>query len=301
MAGPLLQPEASDASPTPSPVGGVPHGSADLARFVAAHRRLAVLTGAGCSTESGIPDYRGPDGSWRHHKPMSFRELTGSRRARQRYWARSLVGWRRVAEARPNAAHLALARMERCGLVPALITQNVDGLHQKAGHREVLDLHGRLDRVECLGCRTGYRREPFQEELLRLNPGWQEAAGAGRRTVRPDGDVELPDVDYDAFRLPVCPRCGGDLKPGVVFFGEAVPRRRTAAAHAAVAAADALLVVGSSLMVWSGYRFARQAVGEGKPLALLNLGTTRADGAATLKVEARCGEVLTAVVADLGL
>jgi NAD-dependent SIR2 family protein deacetylase len=232
---------------------------------------------------------------------MSYRELTASRRARQRYWARSTVGWRRIADAQPNAAHRALARLEAAGVVPELITQNVDGLHQKAGHREVLDLHGRLDRVECLDCRTGYRREPFQDELTRLNPGWGDGTAAPRRTVRPDGDVDLGAVDYDAFRLPTCPRCGGDLKPGVVFFGEAVPRRHTEAAHAAVAAADALLVVGSSLMVWSGYRFARQAVAEGKPLALLNLGTTRADGEATLKVEARCGDVLAAVVAELGL
>jgi len=287
-------------SPAP-PNDDVAVRAADLSRFLADHDRVAVLTGAGCSTESGIPDYRGPDGSWRHHKPMSFRELTGSRRARRRYWARSTLGWRRIADAEPNPAHRVLARLERAGIVPVLISQNVDGLHQKAGHRNVVDLHGRLDRVECLDCHTGYRREPFQDELTRLNPDWGDAADTGRRTVRPDGDVDLPDADYDAFRLPTCPRCGGDLKPGVVFFGEAVPRRRTEAAYAAVAAADALLVVGSSLMVWSGYRFAREAVRAAKPLALLNLGRTRADGEATLKVEGRCGEVLAAVAAQLGV
>lgn len=267
-----------------------------LADFLARHRRLAVVTGAGCSTESGIPDYRGPDGTWKHKRPMSFRDFTASRLARRRYWARSTVGWRRIAEARPNGAHLALARLEENGAVHRLITQNVDGLHQKAGSRRVIDLHGRLDRVECLDCRTGYRREPFQAELERLNPGWGNAATP---TVRPDGDADLGNADYAAFELPVCPRCAGDLKPGVVFFGEPVPRQRTAAAFTAVAEAEAVLVVGSSLMVWSGYRFAREAAATGKPLAIVNLGTTRADGEATLKVEARCGEALPRAVAAL--
>ena len=270
-----------------------------MADFLERHPRVAVLTGAGCSTESGIPDYRDPAGEWKHAKPMTFREFTDSRRARRRYWARSAVGWRRIAEALPNPGHLALARLEALGRTSLLITQNVDGLHQKAGSRRVVDLHGRLDRVECLSCRIRYRREAFQAELDRLNPGWIATARRDAGT-RPDGDVDLVDADYDAFRVPACPRCSGDLKPSVVFFGEAVPRRRTERAFTALRESDALLVVGSSLMVWSGYRFAREAVLHGKPLALINLGRTRADGEATLKTEAACGEVLPAAVARLG-
>lgn len=270
---------------------------AALTALLARCHRLMVLTGAGCSTESGIPDYRGPDGSWRHSKPMTFQEFRTRRAARRRYWARSVVGWRRIADARPNGAHRALARLEDAGRVGTLVTQNVDGLHQKAGSRRVVDLHGRLDKIECLDCATVYRREPFQAELARLNPDW----GATTRMLRPDGDADLGDADYDAFVLPVCVRCGGDLKPRVVFFGEPVPRRRTETAFAALEQADGLLVVGSSLMVWSGYRFARRAVRLGKPLVLLNLGRTRADGEATVKVRGRCGEVLPRVVEALGL
>lgn len=280
----------------------LPPSPLDRLAALLAGRRFLALTGAGCSTESGIPDYRGPDGSWRHGKPMSFREFTGDPRARRRYWARSAVGWRRIAGAEPNPAHRALARLERVGRIAAVVTQNVDGLHGKAGSARVIDLHGRLDRVECLGCRTRYRRDRFQLELERLNPGWLAAparvAGAGATaTARPDGDAELAGADYDAFRVPPCPRCGGDLKPGVVFFGEAVPPRRTAAAFAALEAVDGLLVVGSSLTVWSGYRFAREAVRTGKPVAIVNLGTTRADAEAALKLDARCGAALPALVA----
>lgn len=261
-----------------------------LAALVAGARRLLVVTGAGCSTESGIPDYRHPDGTWKHRRPMLYRELLGSHEARRRYWARSFVGWERVAGARPNAGHRALARLEAAGHVADLVTQNVDGLHQKAGSRRVIDLHGRLDRVQCLGCRTGYRRDRFQAELDRLNPGWRQRASPG--LVRPDGDAELAQADVEAFVLPVCPRCGGDLKPAVVFFGEAIPRATAARAAAALAAADAVLVAGSSLSVWSGYRLARDATAAGRPLAIVNLGRTRADELATVKVEGACGEVL---------
>lgn len=268
-------------------------------------RRFLVLTGAGCSTESGIPDYRGPDGSWRHARPMSFREFCGDPRARRRYWARSAVGWRRIAAALPNDGHRALARLERAGRVAGVVTQNVDGLHGKGGSERVIDLHGRLDRVECLGCRTGYRRDRFQVELERLNPGWPPLAGgaapAGKPpAARPDGDADLGAADYDAFRVPPCPRCGGDLKPGVVFFGETVPPRRVAAGFAALDAADGLLVAGSSLAVWSGYRFARAAAAAGQPVAIVNLGATRADELAAVKVEARCGSALTALAERLG-
>ena len=255
-----------------------------------------MLTGAGCSTESGIPDYRDADGEWKHRRPMQYREFITRPAARRRYWARSLVGWRRIAAAEPNPAHRALARLEEAGRVRCLVTQNVDRLHGKAGSRRLIDLHGRLDRVECLGCRTSFRRDLFQRELERLNPGWTRTAAE----ITPDGDADLGAVDTDAFRVPGCPRCGGTLKPAVVFFGEQVPRRRVDRAFAALEEADAVLVAGSSLMVFSGYRFARAAAERGIPLALVNLGRTRADGEATLKVEGRCGEVLPRLAELLG-
>lgn len=266
-----------------------------LTRLVAESRRLLVLTGAGCSTESGIPDYRGPDGSWRHQQPMRFQEFVGSEAARKRYWARSMAGWQRIEAARPNAGHRALARLESAGALGHLITQNVDGLHGKAGSRRVIDLHGRLDRVECLVCRVLYPRREFQRELERLNPRWP----AGTGEVQPDGDADLGAVDYDAFRVPACPCCAGDLKPAVVFFGESVPPRRTARALELIEEADALLVAGSSLMVWSGYRFVRRAAALGIPVALVGLGRTRGDIEATLKVEGRCGDVLPRLATSL--
>ena len=285
----------------PSPTLGAPAGPHDaldaLAAIVERSRRLLVLTGAGCSTESGIPDYRDADGSWKSRRPMLYRDFVGSAANRRRYWARSMVGWRRIARARPNEAHRALARLERAGRLHHLITQNVDSLHQRAGSRRVLDLHGRLDRVECLECRMLFQRVAFQEELRRLNPTWHAAVDTER--ITPDGDAELSGADYDAFRLPGCPCCGGDLKPWVVFFGEGVPRGRTRKAFELLEEADALLVAGSSLMVWSGYRFARQAAADGKPVALVNLGATRADAEATLKLRGRCGEILSALAGRL--
>ncbi len=264
-----------------------------LAEFLAPFRRLFVLTGAGCSTESGIPDYRDVDGSWKHKQPMRYQEFVGSAAARRRYWSRSLVGWKRIADARPNGAHQALARLESAERIRCLVTQNVDRLHSKAGSNGVIDLHGRLDRVECLDCRSGYRREAFQGELERLNPDWGASAPA---TIRPDGDADLGDRNEEAFRVPACPRCAGVLKPGVVFFGESVPRRRVERAYEALESADAVLVAGSSLMVYSGYRFVRRAVELGRPVVALSLGRTRADGEVSLKISARCGEILPPLV-----
>lgn len=272
-----------------------------LADLLASSRRLFVLTGAGCSTESGIPDYRDADGEWKQRRPMQYREFAGSAAARRRYWARSMVGWRRIAGAEPNAAHYALGRLEAAGRVRCLVTQNVDRLHRKAGSRRMIDLHGRLDRVECLGCRTAFRRDLFQVELERLNPGWGTTVHLGPATVAPDGDADLGEVDTAGFTVPGCPCCGGTLKPAVVFFGEPVPRRRVARAFAALDEADAVLVAGSSLMVYSGYRFARAAADRGIPLALINLGRTRADDQATLKLVGRCGELLPRLVARLGI
>ncbi len=266
-----------------------------LVDLLESRRRLFVLTGAGCSTESGIPDYRDTAGEWKHRKPMQYREFVGGAEARRRYWARSLIGWRRIADAEPNQAHYALGRLETAGKVRCLVTQNVDRLHRKAGSRRLIDLHGRLDRVECLSCRTVFRRALFQRELERLNPGWGDAPA----TIAPDGDAHL-EVDTSEFKVPDCPRCGGILKPAVVFFGEQVPKRRVARAFAALDEADAVLVAGSSLMVYSGYRFARAAAERGLPLAVINLGRTRADDEATLKLVGRCGELLPELVTRLG-
>jgi len=268
-------------------------GLESLVDFVARSQRLLVLTGAGCSTDSGIPDYRDGDGLWKVRQPMTWAQFSGNEASRRRYWAGSLVGWRRIAAARPNPAHRALAELEAGGRVHHLITQNVDGLHQRAGSRRVTDLHGRLDRVRCLGCGGELVRQRFQGELERANPEW---AGRAAR-VAPDGDAALDSRDpLEAFRVPGCPACGGTLKPDVVFFGESVPRDRTSRCFARLEESDALLVVGSSLMVWSGYRFVKAAVARGLPVAAVNLGTTRADAELSLKLAAPAASVLPLVV-----
>lgn len=275
-----------------------------LRGFLQEHRQILVLTGAGCSVPSGIPDYRGPDGAWKHHQPMSIAQFTGTASARRRYWAGSLRGWPRMRDARPNAAHAALARLEGRGGVSQVVTQNVDGLHQRAGSRRVVDLHGRIDVVECLGCGARLPREDLQALLVGWNPSFAgpQATPIGRLgddgvdgEVRPDGDTPV-SRSMDTFRVPDCPECGGILKPGVVFFGENVPRSRVAAVERALAEADALLVVGSSLMVWSGYRFVRAARDRGLEVAAVNLGRTRADAEVTLKIEVDCAEALPAAL-----
>jgi NAD-dependent SIR2 family protein deacetylase len=262
-----------------------------LSAFLRRHQRLMVLTGAGCSAPSGIPDYRDRAGAWKHRQPMSFAEFTGSEAARRRYWAGSLRGWPAVRDARPNAAHAALARLEALGRVCRVVTQNVDGLHQRAGSRRVTDLHGRLDLVECLGCGCRLSRDDLQQLLVAWNPRY-----CGEAAARPDGDSRVAD-SLAAFRVPDCPECGGVLKPAVVFFGENVPAARVAEALGALHRADALLVVGSSLMVFSGYRFVRAARERGLEVAAVNLGRTRADAELTLKVEDDCAALLPALVA----
>jgi NAD-dependent SIR2 family protein deacetylase len=262
-----------------------------LSDFIQAHRRLAVLTGAGVSTGSGIPDYRDEQGDWKRARPVEFRPFMTDPKVRRRYWARSTIGWPIVQRARPNGAHHALARMEKSGRVRLLITQNVDGLHAAAGSREVLDLHGRLDLVRCMSCDSTLPRADLQHELLARNPGWSRVEGR----VAPDGDVHLEGRDEEGFIVPDCARCGGILKPDVVFFGEAVPRERVDRAFEAVADADALLVVGSSLMVYSGYRFAEAAATAGKPVAAINLGRTRADHLLSLKITEPCEHALAHV------
>jgi NAD-dependent SIR2 family protein deacetylase len=259
-----------------------------LQDFIQRHRRLFLLTGAGCSTESGIPDYRDAEGSWKRAQPVMFRAFMTEPQTRQRYWARSLIGWRRFGHARPNATHHALARLDKNGRVERLVTQNVDRLHQAAGSTKVIDLHGRLDIVLCMACDARIAREDLQNELLRLNPDWERLDARDA----PDGDADLESRDFSTFNVPPCERCGGILKPDVVFFGESVPKDRVDTAMLHVEQADAMLVVGSSLMVYSGYRFVEAAARHGKPIAAVNLGRTRADDLLTLKVEQSCAAAL---------
>ncbi|MGQ4878271.1 NAD-dependent protein deacetylase [Billgrantia sp. LNSP4103-1] len=264
-----------------------------LRDFLRCHPRLAVLTGAGVSTDSGIPDYRDATGAWKSAPPMQHQQFMSSHAARQRYWARALVGFRALHGARPGDAHRALARLEQAGVVHGIVTQNVDGLHQKAGSRRVIDLHGRAEQVRCMACGALRMRHDLHAELAERNPEW----GDTEAEVRPDGDADL-ETDFSSFVVPGCCRCGeGIWKPDVVFFGDSVPRDRVSRARALVDEAEALLVVGSSLMVYSGFRFARQADASGKPIACLNLGRTRADALYALKLEAPIGEVLAAVAA----
>ena len=260
----------------------------DALREAVAGGGVLAITGAGCSTGSGIPDYRDDDGGWKRSRPIEFRDFLHSARARKRYWARSLLGWRNVAAASPGPAHQALARLERDGLVRWLITQNVDGLHQRAGSRRVTDLHGRLDTVRCLGCGDRLDRRDFQQTLIETNPEWQAMTAPSR----PDGDVDLEDVDFRGFTVPGCRLCGGMLKPDVVFFGENVASSVVQTAFSRLASARLLLVAGSSLMVWSGYRFVRRAVELRIPVAIINRGRTRGDSEAVYRLHGDCGAVL---------
>jgi NAD-dependent SIR2 family protein deacetylase len=272
-----------------------PEPDARLADFVRMHPRLFVLTGAGCSTESGIPDYRDHNGDWKRAAPVNYQDFMGSEATRKRYWARSVVGWKVIGQAHPGPAHRALAQLEAAGRVRLLLTQNVDGLHSAAGSRHTIDLHGRIDTVCCMACGTRTRRAHLQQELESLNPDWAQLSA---RTA-PDGDADLDGRDFASFRVPACQRCGGLLKPDVVFFGEGVPAERLAAARAALADSDAVLVAGSSLMVYSGYRFVQAAVAAGLPVAAVNLGRTRADEMISLKLEQPVGEALSALVEQL--
>ena len=270
-------------------------GLQPLIDFATRHPRLLVITGAGCSTAAGIPDYRDEHGAWKRREPMRYPVFVGDTLARQRYWARSMLGWHTMAAARPTAAHHALAQLERAGRVGLLVTQNVDGLHQAAGSAKVVDLHGRIDTVCCLGCGTRSPRRALQETLMARNPAW---LALDARSL-PDGDADLDGLDFAAFDVPACPHCGGVLKPDVVFFGESVPRERVAAVREALAQADAVLVAGSSLMVYSGYRFVEEAVASGKPVAAVNIGRTRADPVVTLKVEADVGVAMNTLAGEM--
>lgn len=266
-----------------------------LLGFLDATPRVLLLTGAGVSTASGIPDYRDADGAWKRGPPITGQVFRNDARQRARYWARSMIGWPLLAAAQPNAAHRALAALQAQGRITRLITQNVDGLHQAAGSTDVIDLHGRLDTVICLVCGQRSPRGVFQQRLQDDNPDW-----AARTAVAlPDGDADLEHADFSTFTVPACTQCGGMLKPDVVFFGEGVPRERVDAAFAALHASDGLLVVGSSLMVYSGYRFAVAARERGLTISVLTLGKTRADDIVDVKIDAPCGETLTSAIAEL--
>lgn len=272
-----------------------PPGACALFDFVQRHPRLFVLTGAGISTDSGIPGYRDARGQWQRSQPITLQAFLGSHAGRQRYWARSMLGWPVAWQARPNAAHHALSRLGAHGRLTGLVTQNVDGLHQRAGSEGVIELHGSLASAICLDCGASHDRAGLQDWLLAQNAGLRDVIAEPAA----DGDVHFESPLFAQFRVPECGRCGGILKPDVVFFGESVPRPRVDAARAALEAADAMLVVGSSLMVYSGYRFCVWAGQMGKPVAALNLGTTRADAMLALKVEAGCAPTLQALVSRL--
>ncbi len=259
-----------------------------LEQFIHQARQLFVLTGAGCSTAAGIPDYRDEGGQWKRAQPMTYQHFTASSAARRRYWARSLVGWPIVDSAVPGTSHRALARLQTDGPVHYLLTQNVDGLHRKAGSPQVQELHGRLDTIICLQCGERTQRRLFQQRMAGLNPAWADR----RALVAPDGDADIDETDFSDFIIPDCERCAGVLKPDVVYFGEAVPRDRVQEAMLALERADAMLIVGSSMMVFSGFRFARRAHELGLPIASLTLGKGRADPYLTLKVDAPCEDGL---------
>jgi len=259
-------------------------------------RRVAVLTGAGLSTDSGIPDYRGPDSP--PSNPMTIRQFTSDPVFRQRYWARNHVGWRHMDYTRPNAGHRAVAALEHAGVACGVITQNVDLLHTKAGSRNVINLHGTYARVVCLSCGRSMSRAALAEQLGVLNPGFTEQVeAAGGLAVAPDADAVIADTA--SFRYLDCPACGGMFKPDIVYFGESVPEAIVQQAFSMVNDADALLVAGSSLTVFSGYRFVRHAAARGIPVAIVNRGPTRGDELATIKVEGGCSELLTLLAEEL--
>lgn len=266
-----------------------------LARFIRKHPRLVVLTGAGISLDSGIPTYRNETGEWLSGPPIQEREFLQDVHTRRRYWARSWYGWPTIRDAAPNPGHIALAALEAQGCIELLITQNVDGLHQKAGSRNVVDLHGRVDRVRCLDCAQTHCRDHVQDLLAHHNDWPTQHAP----TARPDGDMDIREDGVTKLVLPRCPACGGDLRPDVVFFGGSVPTERVHRCQQALQQADALLVVGSSLMVFSGYRFCRRASQLRKPVAIINPGLTRGDALADIRLTSVAGPLLAGAVARL--
>ncbi len=273
-------------------------GTTDLAPIadVVADGEVVVLTGAGISTESGIPDYRGETGSLRTHTPMTYGDFVASESGRQRYWARSHLGWRTIARALPNEGHRAVAALQARGYLDGVITQNVDGLHRAAGARDVIELHGNLDRVICLNCGTTSAREALDRRLRAANPDFEGEA----TRINPDGDVDLPDSIVRTFSVVPCEACGtGVLKPDVVFFGENVPKPRVERCYRLIDGAAAMLVLGSSLTVMSGFRFVRHAAKAGKPVLIINQGVTRGDPYAAHRVNLPLGQALSELTQQL--
>jgi NAD-dependent SIR2 family protein deacetylase len=274
--------------------GGLRELVAEVADLVAGGC-VAALTGAGCSTESGIPDYRGGGTSRRARNPIQYRQFLDKPEHRRRYWARSCLGWRRMSQVEPNPGHRALARMEESGALRGIITQNVDGLHQAAGSRRVVELHGNLGGVRCLDCEARQSRTELQQRLEAMNPGWSGLSAS----PAPDGDSDLEHPQIEGFRVPGCRACGGRLKPEVVFFGENVAPAVVESAYGLLERSDALLVAGTSLAVFSGYRFVRRAAERGLPIVILNQGPTRGDEFADLQIGERLGLVLPALAGML--
>ena len=266
-----------------------------LTDFIHSHPRLFILTGAGCSTDSGIPDYRDHHGQWKRQPPVQHKDFMTSHYARQRFWARSLAGWPLMAKARPNDVHHGLMQLEQKGYCRQLVTQNVDGLHQQAGQHRVIDLHGRSDQVICMACHQHYDRNHIHQQMAEANPEFSRLTA----TAAPDGDADLEGINFADFNVTSCCHCGGTLKPDVVFFGDNVPKQRVYEAIASLEQADALIVIGSSLMVYSGFRFCKQAVKMAKPIVAITRGKTRADDLLTLKLDGRINELLLPAVAQL--
>jgi len=266
-----------------------------VAGFIEAQERLLVVTGAGLSTNSGIPAYRNHNGEWLRRTPIFYQDFIRCPIARRRYWARSYFGWHHVAQSTPNAGHLGLARLENLGLIKHLITQNVDGLHEQSGSQITIEIHGQLGRVLCLDCHARYSRYDIQDRLQEINRHWS----AEILRHNPDGDVDLDEAAYPNFQVADCARCQGRLKPDVVFFGESVPKTTSEAVQATIEQCDGVLVIGSSLVVMSGYRVIKQAHAMGKPVAAINQGRTRADDLLKFKVETDCVEAIQSVCHSL--
>ncbi|MEM7562578.1 MAG: NAD-dependent protein deacetylase [Pseudomonadota bacterium] len=266
-----------------------------FSEFFQRHERIFVLTGAGISAPSGIPVYRDAEGHWQHSRPMEYNEFVSRPEARQRYWTRSAVGWQRFLPAQPNAAHRALARLESLNKISITVTQNVDGLHQKSGSKNVIELHGSLYTVSCIECGFQQTRRDFQQHLLADNPVL-DSLTAG---IAPDGDAQVDQFDWQQILVPDCLKCGGVVKPDVVFYGENVPAERVQHCFDELSASDALLVVGSSLMVFSGFRFVRAAHQQGIEIAAINLGKTRGDELINLKIERDCVQLLPELVRQI--
>lgn len=281
------------------PVQLEPHEASAAFLELLTRGEALIVTGAGISTGSGIPDYRGPDGTHRSDRPMTIERFLSSEDEQRAYWARSHIGWERFRRARPNAAHRAVVALQDAGLLAGVVTQNVDGLHGAAGTRDVIEIHGRLDEVVCLDCGAATTRDSLARRLTERNPGFRERVSADVSSVRPDGDIILAGEDIAMFRYVSCASCGGRLKPGVVMFGEHVPRERYGRARALVDAAASLVVLGSSLSVGSGLRFVLDARRRGIPIAIVTRGWSRGDAHATVRIERDLCEFMPEVVAGL--